>query len=438
MTSPSRDQPSQPRISLPDRGLPPQGSAKAWTVFGMWVACSLAGFIVVSNIGLLLPAISEDLGLSAGQQGVLSSAAFWGAMVMAIPLTWWMSRYSPRWAVTVILALCAAFLLLQAWAPAFGLLIVGRLAFGLALLAIDPPGAMLVQQWFAQRQIVMVNSIGNALFGILLGVGLLATPFILHALGSDWRMTLYIFAACFGVLAVMWMGLVRERGAEPRKRRGESAQETGQVWRILTQRDLLAAGLGMLGLNLAMNAFLTFFPTYVLRTYDISLEWSGGILAMQLITGGAAGLGIGYLVTTTGRRREVLVALGLLMTAGYVGMTLTGSIPLLLALSFLAGVALGGSPIIYSVSFQLPGSTPKRVAIAVSMMMVTIATGTVVGPLMTGFLEGVFDGLQAPLIIAGCTGLSLCVTGLVLRRPPKLVPTPTATAQERREPTPTS
>lgn len=407
----------------------------------MWVACSLVGFTVVSNIGLLLPAISDDLGLSVGQQGVLGSAAFWGAVVMVIPLTWWMSRYSPRWAATVILVLCAAFLVLQAWAPAFAILIVGRLAFGLALLAIDPPGAMLVQQWFAQRQILMVNSVGNALFGIFLGIGMLATPFIFHALGSDWRLTFYIFAVCFAVLAVVWALVVRERGAELRKRR-ESVQEVGSIWRILMQRDLLAAGLGMLGLNLAMNAFLTFFPTYVLRTYDISLEWAGGILAMQLITGGVAGLGIGYLVTTTGRRREILVALGLLITVGYVGMTLTGAVPLLLLLSFLVGIALGGSPVIYSVAFQLPGSNPKRVAIAVSMMMVTIAAGTVVGPLMTGFLEEVFDGLRVPLIIAGCAGLCLCVTGLVLRRTPRPAATPVAisvpSTEERVEPKPAS
>jgi ACS family D-galactonate transporter-like MFS transporter len=406
----------------------------------MWVAASLVGFTVVSNIGLLLPAISDDLGLSVGQQGILGSAAFWGAMVMAIPLTWWMSRYSPRWAVTVILMLCAAFMAMQAWAPAFAILIVGRLAFGLALLAIDPPGAMLVQQWFAQRQIVMVNSVGNALFGILLGLGMLVTPFILHALGSDWRLTFYIFAGCFGVLAVLWMVLVRERSAEPRKRRG-AVQEGDSVWAILSQRDLLAAGLGMLGYNLAMNAFLTFFPTFVLKTHDISLEWSGGILATQLIVGGVAGLGIGYFVTTTGKRKEALVVLGLLMAAGFVGMTLTGSIPLLFVSSFLAGVAFGGSPVIYSVSFQLPRSNPRRVAIAVSMMMVTIAAGTVVGPLMTGFLEGVFDGLRVPLIIAGCAGLAMSVTGLTLRRAPKMVPASavaTAPVEERVEPKPAS
>ena len=52
----------------------------------LWMLCSVSGFVVVSTIGIILPEISEELDLSPGEQGVLSSAAFWGNLALAIPL----------------------------------------------------------------------------------------------------------------------------------------------------------------------------------------------------------------------------------------------------------------------------------------------------------------------------------------------------------------
>ena len=42
---------------------------------------------VMSTLGILLPAISLELSLSPAQQGLLASSAFWGNLVLAIPLS---------------------------------------------------------------------------------------------------------------------------------------------------------------------------------------------------------------------------------------------------------------------------------------------------------------------------------------------------------------
>ena len=87
----------------------------------------------------------------------------------------------------------------------------GRLVFGLAILGRDAARALLIHQWFPQREIILVNSLSNGLYGIIVGGGLIATPFVLSAFDDDWRAVFYIFAGLFGVLTVSWMLLGKER-----------------------------------------------------------------------------------------------------------------------------------------------------------------------------------------------------------------------------------
>jgi MFS transporter, Spinster family, sphingosine-1-phosphate transporter len=339
-----------------------------WVVMGLWLFANVAGFMVMTSIGALLPAIDADLGLSPSQLGVLGSVAFWGNVTLAIPLSWWVSRYSAKLLTTVTLTLETLILFLQGWAPVFTVLRVGHLAFGIAVVAGHPARAILTQEWFPPREIGMVNSVSNALFGLVVGVGQLATPFILASTEDNWRTTLYIFGALFAVLTILWIVLGRER-VTATSQRTAIPQDVNVLKGALTYRDLWIAGLGFLGASLALSGFLSFFPTLMLDTYNIPLQWSGGILALSIFMGGVAGLGFGYLSMNTGKGRVILQTIGLLMVVTYVGMTLTSSLPVLFALSFLNGVAWGFWPILFTVSFHLPGIRPREVAVAVSFTM---------------------------------------------------------------------
>ena len=142
-----------------------------------------------------------------------------------------------------------------------------------------------------------------------------------------------------------------------------------------------------MGANMAFGAFLSFFPTLMLDTYQVSLFWSGSILALGVFVGGFAGLGIGYLAKITGKEKLILQSLGLLMVGTYVGMVYTGSIPALMLLSLLNGVAWAFFPILITVPFHLPGIRPREIAVAISFTIMTLSLGNALGPLATGFLQ---------------------------------------------------
>ena len=394
--------------------LPERVTRYRWVVVGLWLVCTVSGFMVVSTIGILLPSITSELRLSPGQQGILGSSAFWGVAI-AIPLSWWSSRFGPKSWTTVTLVLAALFLLLQGWATAFAVLLLGRLGFGIATLAREPARGLLFPQWFHQREIILVNAVSHALFGIVVGGGLLVTPHILDLAGDSWRTVFYTFAGFFTVLTALWMALGRER-AHHVTSSGELPRESGGMVHALSYWDLWVGSIGFLGTNLARSAFLSFFPTLMLHEYGVSLQWSGAVLAIAALAGGAAGLGMGHLVTITHKRNSILLALGVIMTGTYAGMTQVGSVPLLVSLGILNGVAWGFFPVLYTLPFHLPGIRPREVAVGLALIMSMIAVGTISGPLLTGFLQEALGGnLKLSLLIASSGAILLSVGGILLR-----------------------
>ena len=334
-----------------------------WLVVGLWMVASVSGFMVLSTVGILLPSISADLHLSPSKQGLLGSAAFWGNITLAIPMSWWTSRFGPRALTAVTLALSTAALFLQGWAPAFAVLLLGRLAFGITIIARQPARVALTQQWFAAREFVLVNSMSNVLFGVVVGGGLLAAPLILAAFGDSWRATLNTFAGLFGALTILWILLGRERRTGEASTR-ELVRDLSVIRGALGFRDLWVVGLGFLGANFAWSAFLSFYPSLMLDRYGLALTWSGAILAVGVLVGGGIGLGFGLMVMKMGNTNALLKILGVLMAATYAAMTLVGNVPVLMALTILNGIAWGFWPLLFTVPFHLPNIRPREVAVA--------------------------------------------------------------------------
>ena len=86
--------------------------------------------LIMLSLGILLPNISEDLGLSSAQQGFLGSSMFIGTMIMSLPAGLWLSRPDASKVLLGALAFGTAFVMVQAWAPNYTVLLLARLAFG--------------------------------------------------------------------------------------------------------------------------------------------------------------------------------------------------------------------------------------------------------------------------------------------------------------------
>ena len=379
---------------------------------------TLTGFVIVFNIGILLPSISEDLGLSPSQQGLLGSAASWGNVLLTIPLGWWTTRFSPKAVIASTLFMGTLLIFLQGWSPAFAAVLIGRLGFGVALLAMEPPGAALLHQWFPPERIVFVNSISNAIFGITMGLGLVATPLIFEALGGEWRLVFYVSGGIYALLTVIWLIFGREQRRRSEQSKGpevaEPSPDSTPISAVIRHRDLLLASVGMGGAIITWAAFLSFFPTLMLDRYGVSLTWSGGLLALNLAVGGISGLVMSYFASRTLLLKVTLVLLGFMMSGGYFAMTLTGDLGLLVL--FAAGSGLSGAyfPLLYSTAFQLRGVTADRIPVAVAVIMTAISLGMMIGPMMVGYLQEAMGELRTPLFIACAAAFVLVPVGALI------------------------
>ncbi|MCH7653641.1 MAG: MFS transporter [Chloroflexi bacterium] len=389
-------------------------SSYRWVVMGVWYTSAVAGFMVISTLGILLPSISEDLGLSPSQQGLLGSAAFWGNMVLAIPLSWWTSRFGPKILTTVTLALGTLFIFEQGVAPTLIMLIIGRMAFGVAMLAREPARAHLIRQWFHPNEAILANSVSNVFFGVVVGGGMVVTPFILSEFGDDWRMIFYLFGVAFFLLTLLWIFVGRERPFDESQIQVDRP-ERNVVRLALSHRDIWIAGFGFIGSSMSWAAFLNFYPTMMLDTYELPLRWTGAILALGIFVGGLWGLAVGYYVSIRDGRRGLLMVFGVLMAVSYVGLIYTDSVPLLIVATVLNGVAWGFFPILYTVPFMWEKVRSREVAIGLSFLTVSFSIGAVLGPLVTGFLQEALEDLRTALFLVSFAGLSLTAVGFVLR-----------------------
>ena len=144
-----------------------------WTIFGLFVICNTFGFFIAMAIGILLPAIADDFSLSPVSQGIFGSSPYWAYLVLTLVITWWITRYSPKIIVGTTMLLSALCIAFQGWAPTFFLLLLGRLMFGVTMIARESAGPLIIRQWLTQREVNLAGGVENLFLGSLLAPGFL-------------------------------------------------------------------------------------------------------------------------------------------------------------------------------------------------------------------------------------------------------------------------
>ena len=389
-----------------------------WVVYSVFITCNTAGFLIANTIGILLPSITNDISLSPTEQGILSSAPFWANLMLMVVVSWWTSRYRPKILVSVTILMGAIFLFVQGWAPTFLALFLGRLAFGVTMIAREPARSLLIRQWLPRREINMAGGISNLFFGIIVSGGLLLTPVILNYFNGDWRPTINLGAVLFLCLGVVWHFVGKDRSnalvdvSEPTPTR---ASELSLLRKVFSFREVWIAGVGFMGAMMAFFSFNSFFPTMALDHYDISISSSGLIIAMYVLPGGFSGVLLAYYTKGVKGREVILVLAGFIIGGTYFGMTLVDNYTFLIGLAILNGMGWGFFPILYMVPFYLKGVQPREIAIAGAVVMSLGHLGSVFGPTVTGYMQETIGSLQISMRIISLAPITLVLSAFLLR-----------------------
>ena len=148
----------------------------------------------------------------------------------------------------------------------------------------------------------------------------------------------------------------------------------------------------------------------------MSLTTTAIMMAVSGAVSAVAGLGLGFLVRRVGKKRLLLFLTGTVMALSSVALLWTGSFSLLIILSVINGFSWTFFPITSTIPFELEGIKPREVAVAMSFQMTAMWAGTVVGPVLAGFLVEASGDLKLALTVTSLFSLLLAVSGILLPR----------------------
>lgn len=242
---------------------------------------------------VISPYLREEVGLTAGDLGLLTSAYFLAFAAAQLPIGLGLDRMGPRKVEGVLLIFAALGAGLFALAESVGILVAARALIGLGVAACLMAALKAMTQWFPLDKLPLVNGIVVASGGVGALVATAPTEWAVEAIG--WRAVFFVLAGATVVAAVIIFAVVPDR-----KRTTDTPEET------------LGQAMGKLGVIFKSRAFWRIAPAVAMN--------QGGFMAIQGLWAGP------WLRDVAGLPKDeaasVLLFIAVAMVAGQIGIGL--------------------------------------------------------------------------------------------------------------------
>lgn len=208
LPSPIRGEPTATdRSAYAESGDMP-GGARAWVVTGMLLLFMMINFGDKAVVGLAAAAISEELGLSASQYGMIASGFFLLFSVSALGVGFLADRYPTKHLLLAMCLVWALTLLPLLGAASFALLLASRIVLGAAEGPAIPVASHAVQKWFGDKERSVPTAVIN--LGSSLGVIVAAPSLTWVIVNHGWRAAFATLAVIGFAWAAVWLVVGRE------------------------------------------------------------------------------------------------------------------------------------------------------------------------------------------------------------------------------------
>lgn len=197
-----------PPVTPAERIGPPSPGRRAWVVTGMLLLFMLINFGDKAILGLAAKPIMTDLGLTASQYGLLSSAFFALFSVSAALVGFLTNRVRTKWVLAVLAVIWALTQLPVLLNAGFLTLLVSRVVLGAAEGPANPLAMHAVQKWFPNERRSLPCSIIN--LGAALGVVVLAPLMSSIIIAFGWRWAFFTMFVIGMIWVAVWLVVGRE------------------------------------------------------------------------------------------------------------------------------------------------------------------------------------------------------------------------------------
>lgn len=325
-------------------------SRKRYHILALVFISVVINYMDRSNISIAAFALSEELGLSTIQMGLIFSAFAWTYATLQIPGGVLVDVVRPRILYTVILSLWSMATLLQGFANSFASLLGFRMSIGLFETPSYPANNRIVTSWFPEQE--RAAAIGVYTSGQYIGLAFLTPVLVAIQSYAGWR-GLFIISGAVGLFwAVIWYWFYRDplshetvseseldyikAGGGLIDMQPQTTEKRKFQWAELKQaflfRKLWGVYLGQFCIGSCFIFFLTWFPTYLVQYRGLDFLKSGFLASVPFLAAFVgvllSGFASDYLVKkgySMEFARKAPVLTGLLLTVSIVGANYTDS-----------------------------------------------------------------------------------------------------------------
>jgi len=313
-----------------------------------------------TNISVAASAMSDELGLSSIQLGLVFSAFGWTYVALQIPGGIMVDKIKPRILYSLMLFLWSIATLLQGFVNSFIILLGLRASIGIFEAPAYPCNNAIVTKWFPENERATAIAIYTS--GQFIGLAFLFPILVTIQNYMGWR-GLFITSGVIGILwALIWYMFYRDpedskkqieilpsEGKQLAKEQhdleGEKeAFDWNDIFEAFKHRKLWGLYLGQFCMGSVTIFFLTWFPTYLVEYRGMDFLQSGFLASLPFLAAFVGVLLSGFISDRLVRKgysievsRKAPVLVGMLLSMSIIGANFTDStsmIILFLALSF--------------------------------------------------------------------------------------------------------
>jgi ACS family D-galactonate transporter-like MFS transporter len=263
-------------------------------------------------LGIAAPALTKELGLTAGQMGLAFSAFSWSYALLQIPGGIFLDRFGTRVTYTIAVVCWSVFTALMGVVRSLNGLLLMRVGVGIFEAPCFPANSRVLATWFPQHERARANAIYS--FGQYVGLGFLSVPLFWITQQFGWRGLFFIVGGLGVLFGLLWWRLYHNPSESTTANAAELAYiEAGgggeyrgsplrfswsQIGALLRRRQVVGASLGQFGGNSTQVFFVTWFPTYLVTARGMTFIQAGLMTSLPFI-GASAGVLVGGLLSDT-------------------------------------------------------------------------------------------------------------------------------------------
>ncbi|MFJ9130288.1 MFS transporter [Streptomyces sp. NPDC102340] len=399
----------------------PTGKNVRWGIAVLIGIGVLINYFDRSNLSVAQGTLSDDVGLSASQVGILLSSFGWSYLLFQIPMGILVDRIGVKWMQRLAAGVWFVATGLTALASGMGLILVARLILGAAEAPSLVAASKAVGYWFPVRE----RGTASATYEVAAKLSnVIAIPLIAVVVERwGWQAAFTVTAVLsllFAIAFWIWYRDPQEKASLSTAeydyiRAGGAQQPSGEqslgvtgLRQFLTERKIWGLSIGFAAYNYSFYLFLTWIPGYLEKEMGMGVLESGAYAVVPWIVATITDLLIaGWLVDHLIKkgRDATKVRKTVLVVSMVFGLAVVGA-----AFSHTPGVAvlwitiaLGGLAAVSPVCWSIPSLIAPTGAVGtVSSIMNCIGqVGAIVAPMITGFTVDATGSFAPAFIAAG-------------------------------------